>query len=71
MTCTLSCELFIALIAQEIYSALCFLVLFKKLLNLIFSSFFVPIVFECRFYSFSNFCDICGVSGFIIVVLVV
>ena len=53
MTCPLFSEIFIALIASELFSALSFLVPIKKTLN--FSSFFVQFVFECRFYSFLNF----------------
>ena len=44
------CEFFIALIAKEPYSALCFLVLIKKS-HLVFIVFFVEFVVECRFYS--------------------
>ena len=57
-----------ALIAKELYSALCFPVLLKKLS---FSSFFVQFVFECRFFSSIIFHGSCGGSGFTIVVLIV
>ena len=33
MTCPLFCERFIALIAKELYSAVCFFVLLKKLIK--------------------------------------
>ena len=57
MTCPLFCDLFIALIAKQLYSALCFLVLLRRTLS--FSSFFVQFFFECRFYFSLFFYGIC------------
>ena len=64
---TLFCELFIALIARERYSALCFLVLLKKLkVFLVFLfNLFLNAVSILHFFCFS------GGSGFTMVVLVV
>ena len=52
MTCPLFCELFIALIAKELYSALCFLVLLKNSLN--FSSFFSNLFLAAKTYTDFN-----------------
>ena len=49
----LFCELSFALIGNEFYSALCFLVLLKKLIKVFLV--FIQFVFECRFYSSLNF----------------
>ena len=71
MTCPLFCEFSIALIAKELYSAFCFLVLLKNTHVNNFYSIFVQFVFECRFFSSLNFVGICGGSGFTIFVLAV
>ena len=57
MTCALFGKLFIALIAKELYSAFCFLVLFKKtqIKNLSFSSFFCSICFRTPFLFYLKF----------------
>ena len=71
MTCPLFCDLCIALIGKELYSALCFLVLLKK--SLTFSSFFSSCFWFLNAVSIllQNFYGICGGSGFAIAVVAV
>ena len=72
MTCALFCELFIALIAKERYSTLCFLVLLKKDIMFFQFSFSISSKFLNAISILPQiFYGICGGSRFTIVVVVV